>query len=398
MKLECDIAVLGAGTSGVPAAVAAARSGAKTFLIEKNHFPGGAAVEAMHRVICGLYMDIPENAMETLNDGITREIVERLTELSPENRPVQAGRTVVLPYSRRNLQSVFLDLINGEKDIETFYNTRPTGTVVRDRSVQELSVIRKNRIMHIFPKTVLDCSGEGVLLGMLSAAMPTDNRRQMAGYTVMVEGLEEYGEETCIRVPYCLRRSFDEGLIPRHLAFTSFRPDPMHGKGYLKLSLPPLPIPDSGSMKKNTIQNRKEAMALAEKALEILRLKLSEFSRARISECSSDVFDRETRRLKGKYVLTAEDVINGRKFSGPTVNAAWPIEYWDTETGPRWKYLKQGDYYQAPLDCMTSADFDNLYSAGKCISADSKALASARVMGTCFATGECAGRAAGKQS
>ena len=113
-----------------------------------------------------------------------------------------------------------------------------------------------------------------------------------------------------------------------------------------------------------------------------------------IAEMSPHVVDREGPRLCGEYTLTDDDVLNARRFPDGTVRNAWPIEFWDQEKGPSYRYLSPGEYHEIPLRCLKAQDISNCWCAGRCISATREALASTRVIGTCIALGEEAGREA----
>ena len=107
--------------------------------------------------------------------------------------------------------------------------------------------------------------------------------------------------------------------------------------------------------------------------------------------------DRDGRRLSGKYVLTADDVVGARKFDDPAARGAWPIEFWDQHKGPRYEYVPDDDWYEIPLRSLQSQSISNLLCAGRCISASTRALASTRVMGICMVLGEAAGVCAAKE-
>jgi hypothetical protein len=103
---------------------------------------------------------------------------------------------------------------------------------------------------------------------------------------------------------------------------------------------------------------------------------------------------RESRRWIGEYVLTGEDVLEGRRFEDEIALATWPMELRETAKGPKLRFPKDNLPAGIPLRCLKPAGIDRLFVAGRCISADHEAQASIRVMGTCFASGEAAGKAA----
>jgi hypothetical protein len=126
--------------------------------------------------------------------------------------------------------------------------------------------------------------------------------------------------------------------------------------------------------------------------LEFLRTQIRGFENCTASE--PFLAHRAGRMIVGEYVLTGADVLAGRKFPGVTVQCAWPIEQWNAAGAVKFRYLPPGTHYEIPATCLRSRDFPNLFMAGKTISADADAIASARVMGCCLATGAAAGNLA----
>jgi hypothetical protein len=108
---------------------------------------------------------------------------------------------------------------------------------------------------------------------------------------------------------------------------------------------------------------------------------------------------RESRRLIGRYQLTREDVLTGRTFDDAVARASWPIELWqDGQLGATYEYLEDGQTYEIPLRSLQARDIENLFVAGRCMSATHEALGSARVIGTCLATGDAVGMAAARKA
>ena len=96
----------------------------------------------------------------------------------------------------------------------------------------------------------------------------------------------------------------------------------------------------------------------------------------------------------GKHLLTGLDVLTGRKFPDAVARCAWPIEQWNADGITRLRYLPPHTCYEIPARSLRAAHVKNLFLAGKTISADVDAIASARVMGCCLATGAAAGNLA----
>jgi hypothetical protein len=114
---------------------------------------------------------------------------------------------------------------------------------------------------------------------------------------------------------------------------------------------------------------------------------------AYISQWPARAGIRESRRWIGEYVLTGDDLMQSRRFDDEIALATWPMEMRETAKGPKLRFPNKDLAAGIPLRCLKPAGIDRLWVAGRCISADHEAQASIRVMGTCFATGEAAGRA-----
>ena len=103
---------------------------------------------------------------------------------------------------------------------------------------------------------------------------------------------------------------------------------------------------------------------------------------------------RESRRWIGGHVLIGAELLAGARFEDEIALATWPMEFRETTRGPKLRFPEGNRPAGIPLRCLVPAGSEALFVAGRCISTDHDAQASVRVMGTCFATGEAAGRAA----
>jgi hypothetical protein len=102
---------------------------------------------------------------------------------------------------------------------------------------------------------------------------------------------------------------------------------------------------------------------------------------------------RQTRWIVGDYHLTTDDVRNGVKFDDAIARCAWPLEQHHNREGYVWETFGPDHIHTVPLRSLTVAGADNLLAIGRCIDADSTALSSVRVMGTCIAMGAAAAHA-----
>ncbi len=385
-KTSCDVLVVGGGVAGAAAAAAAAREGAATILIEKESFLGGTGYAGMFQNICGLYLNGEETPDRTLNDGLVREIVDRLGSASPRKKLRRMGKVFVLPCASEGLKSVLTVVTEAEPNLAVRLGWEVTSVEARQGEVAAVTVLQGGEIQAIEPAVVVDCSGDGTAAVLAGAAydLAPSGQRQLAGFTVHVRGLRALDETLAVKVPYYLLHAVNEGLLAPPHRFTTFSPGDSPDEGYFKMSIAD-DEPDGRDGKA-----RKDAETLHR----YLASAVPAFKDSYIVKMSPRVLDRETRRIRGEYTLTEDDVLGARKFPDGVVRNAWPIELWDREKGTRYRYLHPGEYYEIPFRCMVVRNFSNLLTAGRCISATSGALGSARVMGTCMALGEQAGKAA----
>ncbi len=383
MKLTCDVLIVGAGVAGGPAAVAAARAGAETILVERHASPGGLGVIGLHRTICGLYENGVRSAEPAplLNGGLVQEMIARLHELAPNRRPFRLGKVDVLPYAVDQFQSVYSQMLNGEARLRVLFNREVTGVSFGDGRVVSVRAGEKE----IVPRVVIDCSGSGVLISKDPALheVPPASGCQLAGYVIQLMDMSGVDDMLPIQVPYTIRQGVEAGVLPPFLRFTTFVAGEGRNEGWCKLSVP---SGTSVAVAQNWVQHLHE----------YLRQNLPAMRASRVNSHSAEVLEREGLRLKGQYILTADDILVGREFPDSIARTAWPMELWDPKLGPTYRYPEGGAACGIPLRCLRAGAVANLYCAGRCISVTHEALAATRVMGTCMAVGEAAGRDAAR--
>ena len=194
-----------------------------------------------------------------------------------------------------------------------------------------------------------------------------------------------------------LVRAEQEGLLPKGASNLTLAPSLQPGEVVCKLTLSGITEELPASRDFLTVaeqEGRKRALAVTE----FLKT-LPPFARSFVSHAAPQVGVRESRRLVGRYQLSREDVLAGRKFEDGVARASWPIELWEEgRLGATYEYLDDGQTYDIPLRCLQARDVENLFVAGRCMSASHEALGSTRVIGTCLATGEAVGMAAARHA
>jgi hypothetical protein len=137
-----------------------------------------------------------------------------------------------------------------------------------------------------------------------------------------------------------------------------------------------------------------EGRAQALEYARFLKDKIPGYEQAALGGLSTQIGVRETRRIKGEYWLTREDVLSARKFPDAVAQCGAPIEVHHAGGDTRWEYLPDGETFDIPYRALVPVDVDNLLVAGRCLSASHDAHASVRSIGQCLAMGQAAGTAA----
>jgi hypothetical protein len=340
----------------------------------------------MLRTICGLYLNGATGPAGTLNAGLVREIVSSLLAKLPQRTARKLGRVFVLPYESSDLQEVLGLLCRNEPNLTLLFDTAVVSVTAEGGRVAGAAIQHGGTIREIRPRAVIDCTGSGEVASLAGAAfeLAAPEDIQLAGYTVRVRGLQRADEALALKVPYVLADAAKSGELPSTMRLTTFSSGDRPDEGFLKFS-----VEGAGDA-----ERLRKTEADVAKAFRIMAGRLPAFREAEIAGTSPDVLDREGRRIIGEYVLTEEDVLSARKFPDGVVKNSWPIELWDRKKGTIYKYVPPGDYYEVPFRCLSVRGFSNLLTAGRCISVTHEALGSTRVMGTCMALGDAAGRAA----
>ena len=138
------------------------------------------------------------------------------------------------------------------------------------------------------------------------------------------------------------------------------------------------------------LEGRRQARRLGE----FLRAEVSGFKDAFLADCAARLGVRETRKIIGEYVLREDDVLGARKFDDAIGRCAWPIERHVAGGETLWRFLDTGQWYTIPYRCLVPRDVPNLLVAGRCLSAESAAFASVRVLGPCMLEGQAVAVAA----
>jgi len=396
-----DVVVVGGGSAGLAAAVTAAGCGARTALIERYGFLGGMATAGMVSTICGLYQTSPSGPPEPLNEGFAESFARRLATMPGCGTPVRRGRTFVLPYTPFAFASLADELTLSATHLDVYLHAYLVGVETRAGRIEALRIATWERVVDLEVRAVVDASGDAVVAHQGRAATETTPvaERQLPSLVFVLQHVDTdaLGPGPRVALLRALAAAEREGRLPKGASNLALAPSPQTGEVICKLTLSGIAeeLPAGRDLLTMAEQEgRKRALAVTE-----LLKTMPAFTRAFVSHAAPQVGVRESRRVIGRYQLTREDVLSGHKFEDAVARASWPIELWEEgRLGATYEYLEDGQFYEIPLRSLQARDVENLFVAGRCMSASHDALGSARVIGTCMATGEAVGIAAARQA
>ena len=394
-----DVVVVGGGAAGLAAAVAAARSGARTALVERYGFLGGMATAGMVSTICGLYHTSSSGPPEALNAGFAETVARKLETMPGCGAPVRRGRTYVLPYTPFAFACLADELTASARQLDVYLHALLVRLDTGPGRIERVRIATWERQVELTARAIVDASGDAIVAHLTGVAAVTAPlaERQLPSLVFVLQHVdsEALGPGPRVALLRLLATAEQEGRLPKGAANLALAPSPQPGEVVCKLTLSGIAEELLASRDFLTVaeqEGRRRAFAVTE----FLKT-LPAFSRAFVSHAAPQVGVRESRRVIGRYELTRDDVLSGRKFEDGIAKASWPIELWEEgRLGAAYEFLSDGTHYDIPLRCLQARDVENLFVAGRCMSATHEALGSARVIGTCLATGEAAGRAAAR--
>ncbi|HMK03620.1 MAG TPA: FAD-dependent oxidoreductase [Ferruginibacter sp.] len=383
-----DVLVLGGGAAGIAAAIAAARAGLKVILIERNSFLGGKATAAEVGTICGLYKFSKKEKAEYIVNGFAKEFAENL-QLRSKTFPLYGPEGLhYLPYDIEVFKTLSLGLLN-DNNVVVYFNAVLKDVQVEKDKVISVSVIASGNPITIQLRSIIDCSGDSIISQAANLPLIKSEHYQAAAQVFTLEGITENNEARLgMIVMKALRSAIDAGEL------ADFYDRVYIVQGSLKNNCVSLKIgiPLAVTYATGNLEELKTvALSFVENLAQFLIRHLAAFKNASLQHIAPEVGTRIGQRSTGKYLLTEEDVLGCKKFDDAIANSGWPIEEWDLGKRAKMRYFDFDDFYQVPAGCLRSAGIDNLFMAGRNISATDGAIASARVMGICLQTGYAAG-------
>jgi hypothetical protein len=403
---RCDVLVVGGGAAGVAAAVTAARAGLRVILVERYGFCGGGAVAGMSGTICGMYAatDDANAPPRQVVHGFLDEFVARMESGDGLTPPVKYGKTYTRVHDPLVWREVADDLLR-DAGVTILFHSVATAVLVEGKERIEGAVVyTKEGTVEIRASVTIDASGDADIVAM--AGFPS-----FVGRDGHVQNPTMIFRLMNVDVPRFLARYGADSIMPAEIS-ALIREHAGAGRYNLpraKIWLFPTPrlaellcnctrVIGSDGRELNTLIARDFSEAEIE-GREQMR-EYARFFRDHIAGCEQSFVNdsgvqvgvRQTRQARGTSLLRNDDILRGAKFADGIARSPWPIEL-HSGIAPKVEWLLD-DFYEIPYGCLVPERGEGLLVAGRCLSAEHEAVASARVTAQCFSYGQAAGLAA----
>jgi hypothetical protein len=412
MKLfgSYDVVVVGAGAAGTVAAIRAAREGARTLLLEGSNVLGGLVTGGRLTKPTGL-----------INSGIFQEMIERCAALKGADAAIRESYwgKYTGAFDAETMQRVIIEFVE-QAGVEVLLRAQVTDVVKEGTRLSSLVIMTKSGQQLVLAKAFIDASGDGDVAALAGADVmigrPSDGLTQpitsyfrllnvdvpalvadarahsddlwevvappnagprnedyvmavlITGFTKRIKQAEAEGFEWIVPKDHITMKT---GLIPGEISVNVTR---YHGSGL-----------DERDLTRAEIEIRKQAYC----AFEFLKRYVGGFRDSIFLEVAPKLGIRETRRVRGQYILTEAEVRGQARFPDAIGLCNSPVDVHEPG-GSRAIMDNVGEGYGIPFRCLVPLGIDGLLVAGRCISVDEVAFGSTRNVPACAMTGEAA--------
>lgn len=402
-----DVVVLGGGPAGISAAAAAACNGARVLLAERYGFLGGMGTAAGVTNFCGLHANVFGEIRQVVH-GVADDLLMRMRRLDGLNEPhLVLGKIHAQAYDMSAFKCA-ADALLADHGVHLLFHALAAGVARHaDGSLDALLLETKSGRVAVRARCFIDCSGDADIAHWAGA--PTekgDGHGHMLYPTLMfrVGNVDaQRAGEAWKTIPALMDEAEAAGEFhfPRRGAVVRPQKHPYEWR----VNVTQLRKPDGSatdgtdahSLSEGEIEGRRQIVEY----LRFLRARVPGFEHAYALDIAPQLGIRETRRLIGETMLSADDVLNCVDFPDAIGVNGWPLEK-HVAGDVQWVWPPIPDsrgYNQLPYRMLlprraSAGGADNLLVAGRCASMTHDGQSAARVSGACFVMGQAAGTAA----
>lgn len=414
IKTDYDVIVVGGGTAGVIAAIAAGRHGASTLLIEQYGHLGGTAVGGLP--FLGMY----DGNDKRVNAGIPQELVERmkaeggcLDGCFGATWMDSGYRFSITPYEQETYKYVAQEMVL-EAGADILFHSFVGDVTAENGEIKSIEVVNKSGKTRYTAKVYIDTTGDADVAWMAGVPMQEKEVTQNASILFKMGGVDTDKMLTALQEGRGIQGwgnwhtrilkgprldTPEEGLI--HMA-GHFVDENGKKTTFTAISCISTELYINATRTVNIDGADAQSVSLGEiserrnvhRMVEVLNRCVPGFEHAHLIS-TAPLGIRESRNIQGDYLLTREDVLSGNQFEDSVARGAYPIDIHDPKGGQtQFQFIEGRGSYSIPYRSLLPKGISNLLVAGRSLSATSNGMGSARIMGAVSSQGQAVGTAA----
>ena len=408
--MQYDVIIVGGGAAGCSAAYNLANNGFKVLLIEKNSYLGG-------QMTAGLVTPMMKTSDNSINNNFYNLVLDKLNALGGQfTYPINNNKGWFNPILMRTV----LDDVLISAGVKILFNSEIHDIKAENNMVKSVQIYSKILSEYIETKYVIDATGNSEIFKKLNCKFLEENETQPCSLRFIMSGinlevfskwLSDTDKDTNVTTVVKTDKQIHLSTAytwdtDKHWALQPLFNDAVN-KGILELNdtnyFQVFTIPnmfdsvafnapriiinkdfndidyDSNAL----IEGRKSILRLAE----FCRIYFPGFEKAYISNIANCLGVRVSKRPQGKYIYTVDDILNNKKFNNKAVVSDYPIDVHSAKQDKSILRQVNGDY-ELPIEALISEDFENLFMAGRNLSADFLSQGAFRIIPSCFSMGE----------
>ncbi len=407
-----DVVIAGGGAAGCAAAFNLGINGKKVLLVEKNNYLGGLMTG-------GLVTPFMKSSENQINTEFTKIFLSEMKKNGASITYLDGNDGWFNPEYAK----IVLDKLMSISNVEVRFDTVITAALLDNSVISEITISSKMLSEHIKSRYFIDATGNCDFSKILNCNFLNKNDEiQATNLRFIMSNIDidkfaewildidtdrnvttvcKIGNETHLSTACTWDTKKNWALTPLFELGVKEGILKNEDRNYFQVfTIPKMPNSIAFNCprvcSKNVIDplnNRSYSLALRLGRESILRLSefcksyFKGFENAYISSIADMLGVRVSRRLKGRYIFTIEDIKSGKKFDNPVLISNYPVDVHSTKNNKS-ILEKVNIEYQMPIEAMISADYDNLFVAGRCVSADFYAQSAIRIIPSCFSMGE----------